>query len=42
MGTGGSFPGGEAAGREADHSPPISAKVKKNVDLYVHSYIGLN
>jgi hypothetical protein len=23
-------------GREADHSPPTSAEVKKNVDLYIH------
>jgi hypothetical protein len=29
MGAGGSFPGGKAAGREADHSPPASAEVKK-------------
>jgi hypothetical protein len=29
MGTRGSFPGGEARpGRDADHSPPSSAKVK--------------
>jgi hypothetical protein len=28
MGTRGSFPGGKAAGREADHSPPSSAQVK--------------
>jgi hypothetical protein len=28
VGTGGSFPGGNAAGREADHSPPSSAEVK--------------
>jgi hypothetical protein len=29
MGTGGSFPGGKARlGRDADHSPPSSAKVK--------------
>jgi hypothetical protein len=28
MGTGGCFPGGKAAGREADHSPPFSAEVK--------------
>jgi hypothetical protein len=28
MGTGGSFPGGKAAGREADHSPPSSAEVR--------------
>jgi hypothetical protein len=30
MGTGGSFPGGKAQpGHHADHSPPSSAKVKK-------------
>jgi hypothetical protein len=30
MGTGGSFPGGTARpGRDADHSPPSSAEVKK-------------
>jgi hypothetical protein len=30
MGTGGSFPGGRARpGRDADHSPPSSAEVKK-------------
>jgi hypothetical protein len=28
MGTRVSFPGGKAAGREADHSPPCSAEVK--------------
>jgi hypothetical protein len=28
MGTGGSFPGVKAEGREADHSPPSSAEVK--------------
>jgi hypothetical protein len=28
MGTGGSFPGGKAAGADADHSPPTSAEVK--------------
>jgi hypothetical protein len=27
-GTSGSFPGGKAAGHEADHSPPSSAEVK--------------
>jgi hypothetical protein len=25
------------SGREADHSPPSSAEVKKLVDLYLHS-----
>jgi hypothetical protein len=36
MGTGGGgfFHGGKEAGHEADHSPPASAEVKKNVDLY--------
>jgi hypothetical protein len=29
MGTEGSFPGGKAARREADYSPPTSAEVKK-------------
>jgi hypothetical protein len=29
IGTSGSFPGGKAAGREADHSPPSSAEVKE-------------
>jgi hypothetical protein len=29
MGTGGSFPGVMRPGREADHSPPTSAEVKK-------------
>jgi len=28
VGTGGSFPEGEAAGHEADHSPPYNAEVK--------------
>jgi hypothetical protein len=29
MGTGGSLPGVKRPGREADHSPPTSAEVKK-------------
>jgi hypothetical protein len=29
-------------GREADHSPPTSAEVKKNMDLYIHSPIRLH
>jgi hypothetical protein len=29
MGAGGSFPGVKRPGREADHSPPTSAEVKK-------------
>jgi hypothetical protein len=29
-------------GREADHLPPISAVVKKNVDLYIHSSVRLH
>jgi hypothetical protein len=36
----GFFPQGiKWSGREADHSPPTSAEVKKNVDLYIHSLI---
>jgi hypothetical protein len=38
MGTGGSFPGGKARpGRDADHSPPSSAEVKKEWELYLLS-----
>jgi hypothetical protein len=29
MGTGDSFPGGKWQGREADHSPPTTAEIKK-------------
>jgi hypothetical protein len=29
--------GSKAAGREADHSTPSSAKVKERVELYIHS-----
>jgi hypothetical protein len=38
MGTGASFPGGKARpGRDADHSPPSSAEVKKEQELYLLS-----
>jgi hypothetical protein len=38
VGTGGSFPGGKARpGRDADHSPPSSAEVKKEYELYLLS-----
>jgi hypothetical protein len=38
MGTGGSFPGSKARpGRDADHSPPSSAEVKKEQELYLLS-----
>jgi hypothetical protein len=38
VGTGGSFPGGKARpGRDADHSPPSSAEVKKEQELYLLS-----
>jgi hypothetical protein len=37
IGTRGSFPGGKAAGREADHSPASSAEVKEWVELYLPS-----
>jgi hypothetical protein len=33
MGTGALSPVAKQPGREADHSPPGSAEVKKNVDL---------
>jgi hypothetical protein len=36
MGTGGPFPGGKARpGRDADHSPPYSAEVKNEWELYL-------
>jgi hypothetical protein len=35
-------PGVKRSGREADHSSPGSAEVKKNVDLYNHSSIRLH
>jgi hypothetical protein len=38
MGTGGPFPAGEARpGRDADHSPPSSAEVVKELELYLLS-----
>jgi hypothetical protein len=38
MGTGGPFPGGkERPGRDADHSPPSSAEVKYEQELYLLS-----
>jgi hypothetical protein len=37
MGTRGSFHGVKRPVREADHSPPSSAKVKEWVELYLHS-----
>jgi hypothetical protein len=38
MGTGGPFPGGKAwPGRDADHSPPSSAKVVNEKELYLLS-----
>jgi hypothetical protein len=38
MGGGGSFPRGKARpGRDADHSPPSSAEVKKEWELYLLS-----
>jgi hypothetical protein len=35
-------PGVKRLGCEPDHSPPTSAKVQKNVDLYIHSPIRLH
>jgi hypothetical protein len=38
MGTGGSFPGGKGQpGRDADHSPPSSAEVNKELELNLPS-----
>jgi hypothetical protein len=38
MGTGGPFPGGKARpGRDADHSPPSSAEVVNEYELYILS-----
>jgi len=38
MGTGGPFPGGKARpGRDADHSPPSSAEVMNEQELYLLS-----
>jgi hypothetical protein len=38
LGTGGSLPGGRARpGRDADHSPPSSAEVKKEQELHLLS-----
>jgi hypothetical protein len=42
MGTGDSFPGVKRPGRDADHSPPASTEVKKNVHLYIYSPIRLH
>jgi hypothetical protein len=41
MGTGGPFPGGKARpGLDADHSPPSSAKVVNEQELYLlHGYL---
>jgi hypothetical protein len=35
-------PGVKRLGREADHSPPTSAEVNKNVYLYIHSPMRLH
>jgi hypothetical protein len=42
MGTRGSFLGIKRSQREADHSPPSSAKVKECVELDLHSPIRLH
>jgi hypothetical protein len=41
MGTGALSLGVKQPGLETDHSPPTSAEVKKNVELYIHSPIRL-
>jgi hypothetical protein len=43
MGTRGSFPGGKARpGRDADHSPPSSAEVMNEQELYLLSPLRLH
>jgi hypothetical protein len=42
MGAGALSPGVKRMGREADHSPPPSAEVKKTLSLYIHSPIRLH
>jgi hypothetical protein len=42
MGTGGFSPGVKQLGREADHSPPTSAEVKKMWIYYIHFPIRLH
>jgi hypothetical protein len=42
MGTRGPFPGGKARpGRDGDHSPPSSAEVVNEYELYIPSPLGL-
>jgi hypothetical protein len=41
IGTGGSFPGVKRQGREADHSPPTKAEVKK-MWIYTSTHIRLH
>jgi hypothetical protein len=38
----GSFPGVKRPGRGVDHPPSSSAEVKKRVDLYLYSPLGLH
>jgi hypothetical protein len=43
MGTGGPFPGAKARpGRDTDHSPPSSAKVMNEQELYILSSLSLH
>jgi hypothetical protein len=42
MGAGAVSPGVKRQGREAEHSLPTSAEVKKSVDLYIRSPIRLH
>jgi hypothetical protein len=39
MGNGGSFPRIKWQGREADHSPPVNAEVKKMFYMSTSAYI---
>jgi hypothetical protein len=42
MGTGGSFPGVKRQGREADHSPPTGAEVKKMWKMWISDMLACN
>jgi hypothetical protein len=41
MGPGALAQGVKRPGRGADHSPPATAQIKENVDVYIHSLIRL-
>lgn len=41
MGAGGSFPGGKAAGHEADHSPHLAQRLRMRGDVPPHIHTSL-